>query len=345
MEQDVLTPQEVADLLKIKKTTVYEMVKRGDIPATKLGKQLRIQKRDIMHLLQNNQAISSTYKSNDTSNHDMTSTSVDHKHISYSNLTKEEEATKPLLINYSIRQNQSYMNETTPSIILCGQDMILDILANKINTNTFRPNILRSYLGSYNGLYAMYQGQVHVATAHLWDAETDDYNVSYTSKLLPGVKVRIYRLVKRMQGFYIVKGNPKGIKGFDDLSRTDIRYVNREKGSGTRILLDNMLKKLSLQSNSLRGYENEVNTHYAVASAIAKKEADFGLGTAKACKDLDSLEFLPLKEECYDLIIREEDIEHPVIKMIISIIQSKEFRNEIDLLGNFNTNEMGLQIL
>lgn len=345
MEQDVLTPQEVADLLKIKKTTVYDMVKRGDIPATKLGKQLRIQKRDIMHLLQNNQTISPSYKLNETSSHGMTPSYQDHKQAYYSNSIIQEEAVKPFTNNLTTRQNQSYLNENTSSIILCGQDMLLDVLANKINTNTFRPNILRSYLGSYNGLYAMYQGQVHIATAHLWDAETDTYNITYASKLLPGVKVRIYRLVKRMQGFYILKGNPKNITGFQDLSRTDIRYVNREKGSGTRILLDNMLKKLSIQSSYLPGYDTEMNTHHAVASAIAKHEADFGLGTAKACKDLDSLEFLPLKEECYDLIIREDDIEHPVIKMIISTIQSKDFRNEIDLLSTFNTNDMGLQIL
>ena len=325
MEQDVFTPQEVADLLKIKKTTVYEMIKRGDIPATKLGKQLRIQKRDITHLLQNNQTPAPVQKLNDESNPSFQQTFMElpqNKH------------------------NTSYIKESdSSSIILCGQDMLLDILANKINTNTFRPNILRSYLGSYNGLYAMYQSQVHIATAHLWDAETDSYNVTYASKLLPGIKVRIYHLVKRMQGFYVLKGNPKKISGFEDLSRRDIRYVNREKGSGTRILLDSMLNKLGILPTNLPGYNKEVNSHLAVASLIARNEGDFGLGTAKACKDLDSIEFLPLKEESYDLIIRETDAEHTIIKLIISTIQSEEFRREIDLLGNFNTKEMGKQIL
>lgn len=345
MEQDVLTPQEVADLLKIKKTTVYEMVKRGDIPATKLGKQLRIQKRDIMHLLQNNQTSPSAYKSNETSNQVMTSTTVDHKHARYSTVTNHAEVTTTSSSNIPVKQNLSYLNESNSSIILCGQDMLLDVLANKINTNTFRPNILRSYLGSYNGLYAMYQGQVHIATAHLWDAETDSYNITYTSKLLPGIKVRIYHLIKRMQGFYVQKGNPKNITGFGDLSRTDLRYINREKGSGTRILLDTMLNQLSIPANLLTGYEVEMNTHHGVASAIAKNEADFGLGTAKASKDFDTLDFLPLKEESYDLIIREEDMEHPAVKLIISTIKSNEFRKEIDLLGNFNTNDMGIRIL
>ncbi len=345
MEQDVLTPQEVADLLKIKKTTVYEMIKRGDIPATKLGKQLRIQKRDIMHLLQNNQTISPAYKSNESSNQVKTSTIVNHKQVSHSTVIDHDVVNTTSSSNIHVKQNSAYINESNSSIILCGQDMLLDVLANKINTNTFRPNILRSYLGSYNGLYAMYQGQVHIATAHLWDAETDSYNITYTSKLLPGIKVRIYHLVKRMQGFYVQKGNPKNITGFGDLSRTDIRYANREKGSGTRILLDNMLNKLSIPASLLPGYEIEMNTHHGVASAIAKHEADFGLGTSKASKDFDTLEFLPLKEESYDLIIREEDMEHPVVKLIISTIQSKEFRKEIDLLGSFNTDDMGIRIL
>lgn len=324
MDQNVLTPQEVADLLKIKKTTVYEMIKRGDIPATKLGKQLRIQKHDITHLLQSNQTTTPINKSNDESNQSFRQATID--------------------TNWR-KQDKPYINENPSSIILCGQDMLLDILANKINTNTFRPNVLRSYLGSYNGLYAMYQGQVHIATAHLWDAQTDSYNVTYASKLLPGIPVRIYHLAKRMQGFYVLKGNPKKITGFQDLQRTDIKYVNREKGSGTRILLDSMLNKLSILPTNLSGYETEVNSHLAVASLIAKHEGDFGLGTAKACKDLDSIEFLPLKEESYDLIIREIDIEHPIIKQIISTIQSNEFRNEIDLLGYFNTKSMGNRTL
>jgi putative molybdopterin biosynthesis protein len=136
-------------------------------------------------------------------------------------------------------------------------------------------------------------------------------------------------------------GNPKGIIDWTDLTKPDIRFVNRERGAGARVLLDEMLRKLNINFETIAGYEREEMNHLAVASCVARGEADVGLGTEKAAMQVSNVEFVPLQKERYDLIMLRQDVEKPDFQTLISILRSSEFRKEIDGMGGFDTSQMG----
>lgn len=212
MNEKLLTAKEAAEILKVRKNTVYDMIKRGDLKASKLGKQLRIRQEDLDFYIQ--------YGSQ--------------KNISQKAGFEQEINIDKVESERNV-QNRAEKNTGThiasEQIIICGQDMILDLLANRLN-QAIEENVFRSYKGSYNGLYAMYQGEVNVATAHLWHGKTNSYNIPYISSMLPGTDVIVLHLLKRKQGFYVQKGNPKGIHSFEDLKRPDVTIVNRESRIG-----------------------------------------------------------------------------------------------------------------
>lgn len=308
----LLTPQEVADILKVKKNTVYEMVKRGDLRGFKIGKQLRI----------------------------------DAKEIEAYNMPSRSSArleTNAAQAPVDSAQGPGY-GTGDHSVVVCGQDIILDILCNYLESAPYFFRAYRSRQGSYNGLYALYQGQVNVATAHLWDGDTDSYNVPYVKRMLPGVEASLYHLVKRRQGIYVLKGNPKNIKGWADFKREDLTFINREKGSGVRVLVDEHLRLNKIKRKSLRGYDHEANSHLAVAGAVAKGEGDFGIGNEKACMQVSGVDFIPLQEESYDLVIKNEDLDETFAKAIIEIITSAKFKEEIESLGGYDVDRMGVKV-
>lgn len=319
MNEKILTPQEVADILKIKKNTVYEMIKRGELKATKMGKQLRILEADVnAYLGVTNEPANAAAPSSEPNTEFNTR-----------------------FTDKTARNFQAHAS----AFVICGQDIILDKLCNLVNSKPFGVEALRSYMGSYNALYSMYQGNAQIATAHLWDPETDTYNLPYIPKLLPGLNVAVYHLLKRKQGFYVPSGNPKRLQGFRDFKRQDLRFINREKGSGTRILLDCKLQQLMIQPKNIHGYEYEVNSHLASATEVAKGNADFALGNERTSLQIPSIEFIPLQEESYEMVIRTEDINHPIFQEIIRLVQSAEFQEEVMLMGGYDVTDMGVRIL
>jgi putative molybdopterin biosynthesis protein len=168
--------------------------------------------------------------------------------------------------------------------IICGQDLILDVLSNYMRLHNIPA--LRAYIGSYDGLVSLYRNKVNVTAAHLWDSDTNMYNVPYVRRLLPGIPAVIVHLTCRMQGFYVAKGNPKSIHGWEDFRRDDIVMINRERGAGSRVLLDENLKLLGLFGSSIKGYNKETSSHLAVASAISRGEADVAVGNEKIARQV-----------------------------------------------------------
>ncbi len=165
--------------------------------------------------------------------------------------------------------------------IICGQDLILDVLSNFMRLHGVMA--LRAYIGSYDSLVSLYHGRVNVATAHLWDAAGDDYNVPYVRALLPGIRSVIVNITYRMQGLYVSHGNPKNIRSWRDFGREDLTMINREKGAGSRVLLDENLKLLGLHGSRIPGYDNENQSHLAVASAVGRGDADVAVGNEEDC--------------------------------------------------------------
>jgi len=191
---------------------------------------------------------------------------------------------------------------------------------------------------------AIKRGVCHLAGTHLLDTEDGSYNVSYLKKYLPDTAVKLVHLVQRDQGLIISPGNPKGIKGVEDLSRKDLRFINRQIGSGTRILLDYKLKQLKIRAAEINGYQNEEFTHMAVAVSVLSGATDAGLGIYAAAKAL-GLGFIPVVTEQYDLVIPLEHFETAPIQILLEIINSRKFKAQVPALGGYSIKNTGKVIL
>jgi putative molybdopterin biosynthesis protein len=230
------------------------------------------------------------------------------------------------------------------TIVAVGShDNTLDIISDRIKSISGGYTLSSSHVGSLGGLMAIRKGVCHFAGAHLLDADDGSYNVSYIQKYLPNIPVKLVNLVQREQGLIISKGNPKKINGIEDLCRDDVNFINRQSGSGTRILLDYRLKQLGLDPSVIQGYNNEEFTHMAVAVSVLSESADAGLGIHAAAKALD-LDFIPVITEQYDLVIPVEYFETRMIQILFEIINSSDFKTQVMSLGGYHT-EMTGQII
>ena len=318
------TPEEVAKLLKITRFTVYEMIKRGDLLAYRIGRKFRVEAPDLDVYIQKSKSLSPA--SSYTSSHPSSTLS-----------------SSPALTAPETKESLSPM-AAGDSIIFCGQDVILDIVTRHLERNVGGIRFLRNYVGSMEGLLALYRGTANAVTAHLWDSDSDTYNLPYVRRLLPGHSTVVINLTYRMAGFYVAKGNPRSLTTWRDLQTPGITLVNRERGSGARVLLDEKLKVYSIPRHSLLGYDNEQMSHLAVASTVARGEADVGVGIEKVALQVSGIDFIPLQKERYDLIIRKEDLDRPHFKTLLAILQSPVFHSEMQGLGGYDLTQTG-QIL
>ncbi|MDF9407153.1 helix-turn-helix transcriptional regulator [Pelotomaculum isophthalicicum JI] len=297
------TPEEVAKILKISKGTVYELIKRGELPSYRIGRKMRVSPSDL------------------------------------------EAFTKPASPNRFAYQAASGSIEQIilecGGFIICGQDIVLDVLTRHIERLNPMFRSLRSYVGSLDGLLALYRGTANVVTTHLWDSETGEYNIPYVRRLLPGQYTVVINLVYRYQGFYVSPGNPKNVRDWGDLTNPDVTFINREKGSGTRILLDEQLRNLNIDRRQINGYQNEELSHIAVASSVARGLVDVGLGIEKAALQVPEVEFVPLKKERYDIVVYKEDLEKPSFQALLAALNSREFRAEVAGMGGYDISQTG----
>ena len=225
-------------------------------------------------------------------------------------------------------------------VVVGSHDNTLDVLADMIQTRSGHISLSSSHVGSMGGLMALKKGGCHLAGAHLLDTESGEYNTAYINRYLPDLKVRQVTLVHRDQGLIIPKNNPKKIQGLEDLTREDVTFLNRQGGSGTRILLDYRLNQLGIDPAAVSGYGNEEFTHMAVAVAVLSGAADTGLGIFAAARALD-LDFIPVVTEQYDLIIPEIYFEWENIQMLLSVIRSDTFKRRVVGLGGYHTEKTG----
>ena len=228
--------------------------------------------------------------------------------------------------------------------ILCigSHDVILDLLAQFLAQHERR--FVAANVGSQGGLIALRRGEAHVAGSHLLDPQTGEYNVSYIREYMPGIPVKVVALVGREQGLLVRRGNPKGIRMLQDLSRPDIRYVNRQRGAGTRVLLDYHLKKAAISADSIQGYNEEEYTHLGVAAAVASGRADCGLAIAAAAQALD-LDFIPLFQERYDLVMPKQHAGSELLKPLFTVLEDEGFRAGVSSLPGYDISVMGRIIL
>jgi len=229
-------------------------------------------------------------------------------------------------------------------VVVGSHDNTLDVLANQIRTGRKNITISSSHVGSMGGLMAIKKRGCHLAGSHLLDTQDGSYNISYVKKYLPDMKVNLVNLVLRDQGLILPKGNPKSIKDIEDLRRKDITFINRQAGSGTRILLDYRLKQLGIEPSEVNGYENEEFTHMSVAVAVQSGAVDVTLGIYAAARALN-LDFIPVVTEQYDLVIPDVYFESENIQILLETINSSEFKNKVEALGGYSTQRTGQVIL
>jgi putative molybdopterin biosynthesis protein len=237
------------------------------------------------------------------------------------------------------------LSSVSDTVVVVGShDNTLDVLADQLKAANGRYAISSSHVGSMGGLMAIKKGLCHLAGSHLLDTSDGSYNVSYLKRYLPEVEVKLVRLVEREQGLIIPRGNPRAIRGLEDLSRPDVSFINRQGGSGTRILLDDRLRQLGLAPDAINGYDHEEFTHMAVAVAVLSGTADTGLGIYAAARAL-GLDFIPVVTENYDLVIPKRHFETDKIGVLLEIIRSEAFKQRVMELGGYDTGRTGEIVL
>jgi putative molybdopterin biosynthesis protein len=319
------TTEEIARLLKISKLKVYDLIKKGELPSYRVGKQMRVDQSDLEAYKQNTRSGGST--ANLASAMDQTMPTIP---LTFAGANLVQIGAQPL-------NNKA----SGHSLVITGQDMSLDILATYLERCLPTERPLRSYAGSLDSLIAMYKGESDIVSTHLLDGDTGEYNLPYIRKILVGFSYVVVRLLTRSAGLYVQKGNPKGLHEWSHLQQDGLTLINRERGAGARVLLDEQLRLHGIPAASLSGYEVEENSHLAVAGKVARGEADVAVGTEKAAKIVDGVDFIPLIQECYDLVMIKKPEHEQRIAAVIDILRSPAFQSELSSIHGYDLTETG----
>lgn len=313
------TTEEIAKLLKVSKLTVYELIKKGELPSYRVGKQIRVDSTDLEAYKQN---------ARNEMNPGINVESVQ---------PQQSEAPRPIA---EVEEDRTDQEDDIRPLIITGHDASLDLLAKAMERKNPRIRPLRSVVGSMDSLVAMYNGRADIVSTHLFDGDTGEYNLPFIRKLFISLPYKVIHLVTRKAGLYVKQGNPFGVHTWDDLARPDIRLVNREKGSGARVLLDEQLRLHGISTAAISGYPNEELTHMGVAGRIVMGQADVGVGSERPAR-IEGLEFIPLIQEKVDLVVLKRPENKRWIMQLQQILQSQEFREELKSLGDYEVSLTG----
>jgi len=242
-------------------------------------------------------------------------------------------------VDVKLLRSKSEIENTV--VCIGSHDNALDVLANYLKKKFPLYSMSSAHVGSMGGIMAIRKSEAHVAGTHLLDEQSGEYNVAFIRKFLKDVPLKLINLVYREQGLIVRKGNPGNITSIEDLTRDDVVFINRQPGSGTRLLTDKCLRDHGIAPQNIRGYDKEEFTHMGVASAVLSGAADAGMGILTAAIAL-GLEFIPVANERYDLLIKKEHLDTPMMQAFIHVITSdREFRDRVTSLGGYDTGDMG----
>lgn len=299
-QEQSYTIEEVAQFLKVSKLTIYDLVKKGDLPVFRVGRQMRVDRADLQAYIK-----------------------------------KRKTGSTPAAAQASI----ATPTKNHAKIIVSGQDLVLDILAKYIEKRR-SSKVLRSHEGSFNGVMALYHGDCDIASLHMFDGDTGDYNTPYVKKIFVSHAFVLINVVSRKAGFYVQKGNPLEIRSFEDFQTKTFTFINREKGSGARTLLDEQLRIHGIAPSTIAGYAHEEMSHLDVASAVANGRADVGIGIEKIAK-LIQVDFIPMVTERYDIVLLKTPENQPLIDMVKEILNTSDFQSKVAALGDYDVSLMG----
>lgn len=320
------TTEEIAQMLKISKLTVYDLIKKGELPSYRVGKQMRVDAADLEAYKQRMRSPALQAQSR-------------HRQPAEAAAEAETRGAPPAR---SAAPSQPAGSAIRP-LVITGQDMSLDLLAKHLERNPqaggMRP--LRAYAGSLDSLIAMYRGEADIVSTHLYDGDTGEYNLPYIRRILIGAPYMVVRLLGRMAGLYVRQGNPLGLADWADLSRPGLRLANRERGAGARVLLEEQLRVRGIRASGIAGYADELTSHMAVAAKVASGEADFGVGIEKAAAFVGRIDFIPLIQESYDLVALKTPANLPWIEGLLAELRSDLFKGELAAISGYDLSRTG----
>jgi putative molybdopterin biosynthesis protein len=300
MQGHTYTPDEIASIFRISKHTVYELIKRGELNAFKVGNKMRIEHAEVER-----------YKANTPAS------PVYH-------------APKP-----------AHQDRTGYTLRLAGShDFLVEHLVKYAASESAGLAIQPSYIGSLEGLMMLYRGSADIAAVHLLDPASQEYNLPFIRQLFVHESITVIRLASREQGLIVAKGNPKNINGIIDFARSDVTVVNRQKGSGTRFLLDSCLAANHISPDSVRGYEVEEWNHLGAASHICRGSADAAFGIKYAALQL-GLDFIPIASEKFDLVFRQTEQNKAALEHLLDLIHFTTFKEGVQKLEGYDASELG----
>ena len=308
-DENALTAPEVAEILQVSRNTVYNLVKAGALASYNVGRKMRFTMKDVEAYIANAR-----------------------------NASTEAVAASASLSTATSASPARKVEEYTPFRI-AGNDMAADVVANYLGGSGVP--MQRIYENSHSALVDMYSAGVEAAVVHLFDHKTGRYNIPYVQRIVPGVSLVIIRLVKRRQGLVVKRGNPKNLRKWSDFLREDVTMANRERGAGSRVLLDEKL--VSLEAGMMRpaGYDREFTSTLAAAAFVANGGADVALGSERVYHQVAGLDFLPLQEEYLDLVLLKTKRTMPAVKFLKMVTANEGFRTEIGNVIGYDGSDTG----
>ncbi len=239
-----------------------------------------------------------------------------------------------------IRMDRSRTEIDTTLVAIGSHDNILDVMANQLHRLKPPIRLSSAHVGSMGGIMAVKRGEAHLGGSHLLDEDTGEYNISFIKRFLPGLPLLLINLCYREQGLIVARNNPEKIKSLDDIAAGKLSFINRQKGAGTRLLTDKILRDSGLDPNQIPGYDLEEYTHMNVAAAVSSGSVDAGMGIRAAAQALE-LDFVPIAEERYDLIVPAEFVEDRRIQAALGLMSESSFRKRVSSLGGYNLRDCG----
>jgi putative molybdopterin biosynthesis protein len=302
MEDKVYTPDEVAKIFQISKHTVYELIKRGELNAFKIGNKMRIEQVELDQFKEKQKAPSQ-----------------------HQQATKEVDYPKPLRLAGS-------------------HDILVEQLVKLASLEGNAIQVQPTYIGSLEGLMMLYRGQCDIAAIHLLDPVSQEYNVPFINQLFVHEKISLIRFATREQGLIFPKGNPKKISKISDLAKSDVKFINRQKGSGTRFLFDSLLAKEKISPKNITGYEVVEWNHLSAASYISRGAADVTFGIQAAANHLN-LDFLPIAREQFDFVFKWTDENQETLTRLVELLQSDSLRDGLKDCPGYDLEQLGTTII
>jgi len=315
----IYRPQEVADQLKIKKATVYELIKRGELKSAKVGKQIRI--------------------SQDQLDEYLTRTNQKKEEAGFTNVVSPVMDIPRFSADQASRQ-MDYLLHTNGLIINSQESRTVELLRSLLSQRDNSLPLLHSYMNDYNSLYSLYYEKTHMALT-CFCFERFEERISQISHFLPGTEAAVIHICTLKTGFYINKGTPDQFSSLTDLCRPDIKFLNREKGNGLRIYLDQALTEKKIDKSLIKGYGDESLSHMSAANAVACGFADVSMGDLSHLAAYPQLDFIPFKHASMDLVLLKSAMEQPAFTAILETIRSREFKDSLLHFNGYETIHTG----